>query len=174
MKKLALTLGLLVSISSFATSLKPNDIRLQLEVADVQYNHGPVGSGVTTTIITVNSFGDVVGARCVKPLNPMAEPFDCTSVEAIAYLNAKEVRKINQLVEVARRGNLHFPDINDIHCRALPVESRVSQADNGRVLLEAGSYPCGSVTYNESPAARTLTSKLMSFYRDYQKLVSSN
>ena len=174
MKKL-LVLSLIAAGASFGTSLKQADIRLQLAVTSVmEFHYLPVGQR-EATLITVDSFGDVVGARCMEKSNPMlgvGRPyyFNCNHLANVKHLSAREQRAMEVLIQQARYGEIQYPNPGAISCMAMPTRSDRYTADNGSVLLSTGTHPCGSVVFNSSRAAIKLVETLNKYERLYSTL----
>lgn len=176
MKNAILGLIVLLSGSSFATSLAPN-IRLQAAITPlVSFHHVPAEK-VESKVVTVDSLGVVTGAKCFERTSTVLGVgrkyyTDCKNVKVVEKLSRYEMRVLNALVTEAKAGQIQYPNPNGLHCLAIPTEGYRYTADNGNVLLSVGSRPCGMATFNKSEAAKELLKSLQGFERAYNELLS--
>lgn len=173
MKNAILGLIVLISGSSFATSLAPN-IRLQGVVTPlIKFNH-VAAEKVVSTVIRIDSLGTVTGAKCFERTSTVLGVgrkyyTDCVDVKKLAQLSRYEMRVLNAQVQEAKAGEIQYPNPNGIHCLAIPTQAFRYTADNGNVLLSVGSRPCGLRTYNKSEAAKELQNSLLEYERAYNE-----
>lgn len=170
MKKNMLALAILVAGASFATSIKVVDIRLQAVTTSVMDLHYlPVGKR-PAIMITVDRRGEVVGAACsVEQGNPLLYS-DYHNITVLDRLSNIEQQRIELLIALARKGEIQYPNPGGQHCLAMPTHSSLYNADNSKVFLEGGTYPCGGMTQNTSKAAVQLVKLLKKYEREYARI----
>lgn len=179
MKKVLLAILVLVAANSFATSIKINNIRLQsASTRIVDFHYSPANQH-DATVISVDAYGDVTGARCTEKLNTelgVGKPVytNCRDIKKVETLSGSEQRRVERLIGEAKYGEIIYPNPTGFHCLAMPNRADRYTADNGKVFLSAGVHPCGNVTYNDSPAAKTLVQELRAYETKYNKLVRND
>lgn len=166
MKKLALA-ALTLSSLTFATSIR--NTAAELVDSPLHYDTDPA------TIIRVAADGEVFGAKCdVLPTRKVVlKDIDYKSCKwtTVKVFTRYEIKKFNDLVKQAKSGKIVLPRPDQFHCMAIPSRAYKYTSANGTKLLQSGSYPCGSVTYNDAPAARELVKWLQELKAEYETLV---
>lgn len=150
MKRFAVLLGILVLAQS-ANAERFRNVRLEARVTPLP----AFAKKDKKAIVQVYSDGEVKGYLC-------AEKQPCTAAR-LARLTAYEMDALERDISTARWGKLDRPGPGTKVCKALPFESRSYTADNGRILLQKGNFPCGLTTTNRSPAAKKLLGLLQRF-----------
>ncbi len=161
MKKQSFLLGLVLSSLSFATSVRP----LSLESVDVPLF---LNQDADAKIIRV-SIDEVHGGTCGMTQGKI--DYSNCDWQLVKTLTRYEIREIANLIKDAKKGAIHPPKVGQLHCLAIPTRHLSMRADNNRILLKSGAYPCGTTTYNDSEAAKKLVTKLNGFRSEYNQLV---
>jgi hypothetical protein len=170
MKKVLFASLILVAGVSQATSLKKVNIRLQGVSSLLNILHNLPAGKRLARVVTVDGEGQVIGAQCKQKENALT---NCRNIQVIERLSQTEQRRMEMQIARARNGEIKYPQPGGIHCMAIPVEAFKNTADNGRILLNSGSRPCGPQTYNLSPAAQSLIETLSGYQRKYNELINN-
>lgn len=144
MKKFVLSL-----IVAFAAQSAMANVQLEAEIAPLN----PV-PGSLTKFVKIYKSGEVHVTQCETLTG------NCYPTAHVATLSWYAMNYINGQIEMARAGAL----IEDKDgCTEAPTISRTYTADDKTVLLEKGTYPCGSVFMNQTDAAYYLVSVLKQY-----------
>lgn len=173
MKVLSLVVLILVSGMSEARSLMKPDVRLEVQVKQIQ---GRLPLAGPVKLVRVFSDGRVVGSQCDESfsLSGTFSRFEnCKNVELLEKLSRAEMRNLETLIEEARLGTIVHPSFGTPICLAIPTRSVSYSADNGNIFLYGGSEPCGHKTRNDAPAAQTLVETLRKYSHEYSQRVGS-
>jgi len=124
-----------------------NDTRLSLQVRP--YDRSQLTAEPTvgkSRTLAIDSRGLVYVTECVRRAK-------CKTT-VVDFLSSHELSRIEDLIRVARKTK---PTVwTGPTCLAIPFETAVYSADNGKVTLWAGARPCGAPTSNKSAEAKKL------------------
>lgn len=87
--------------------------------------------------------------------------------QVVERLTGYQMDWIENLIDEARLGTIK--PTGPVYCEAIPTRQRLIDADNGGLLLERGSHPCGGGIFNDSPATKTLVDFLTKLYSKAHK-----
>ena len=154
---------------SFATSIRST----ALESVQIPLR----GMGKTAIVIRLAADGEAFGGACRldgrNPLRRRDDEINWASCEwqTIKFMTNQEMRRISRLTNLARLGEIHYPNPGGIHCLAIPSQKVEMRANNGSVLLKKGTAPCGYLTYNKSRAAQELVEELRDLSATFQRMI---
>lgn len=152
MKKILISLATLILIpqQSFTAIGLPGatDLRLRLKVEAIEAtNHG------TIAIPEINITGDnrISAIRCREER--------CENV-FLGFLSESRRAFLEDQIQAAKEAAIHWPENDARKCRALPTERFFYTADNGTVILRAGTRPCGRISYRDGREVQELVDLL--------------
>ena len=170
MRRLGLyTFVLSLCSMSFATSIRST----ALESHQIPLR----GFGKQAIVIRLAADGEAFGGACRldgrNPLRLRDSEINWASCEwqTIKFMTNQEMRRISRLTALARLGQIQYPDPRGLHCMAIPTQKIQMHANNGTVLLKAGTSPCGHLTYNKSRAAQELVEELQNLSATFQRMI---
>lgn len=146
---LALAAIIFVTATAQATSLHPDTFRhYRLSAVESPLINSAIHGGNRTTRMEVQANGNVEltvfkGAR--KEFGPVV----------VKTLANEEMATIETLITAAATGETkHW---TGPVCLAISTRTRSVTADDGKVFVRSGAFPCGAPTYNDSKAATELS-----------------
>ena len=174
----SLLLASLLVIAGTSEARSPMRLSTRLEGAVTPFVNFKPSPKEKAKVVSVFSDGRVMGAVCDVVIESrlgvgQKSYTNCTQVEKVDQLSKREQRKMEAQIEEARDGEIRFPQMGDVHCLAMPTESFRYTAADSSVFLSAGSSPCGSVTYNQSPAAQELSDSIRSYINEYEQILET-